>query len=172
MRQFALKAIKPKNKGTNMKTIIASLILALSLNANAGNRLTTDIVDTAVGAGSFKTLVAAVQAAGLVDTLKSEGPFTVFAPTDDAFAKLPDGTVAALLNDIPALTNILTYHVLAGEPCVKSLFKNKMAQTLQGQNLEFRKKNGKFFVNGSMISKVIKVKNGQILIIDSVMLPK
>ncbi|MBW4566351.1 MAG: fasciclin domain-containing protein, partial [Mojavia pulchra JT2-VF2] len=74
-----------------------------------------DIVDTAVSAGSFNTLVAAVKAAGLVDTLKGEGPFTVFAPTDEAFAKLPEGTVDSLLKDIPQLTKILTYHVVSGK---------------------------------------------------------
>jgi uncharacterized surface protein with fasciclin (FAS1) repeats len=89
-----------------------------------------DIVDIAVGAGNFKTLVAAVQAAGLVDTLKSSGPFTVFAPTDDAFAKLPKGTVEGLLKDIPKLKAVLTYHVVAGKVMAADVVKLKSAKTV------------------------------------------
>ena len=94
-----------------------------------------DIVDTAVGAGSFKTLMAAVQAAGLVDTLKGRGPFTVFAPNDDAFAKLPKGTVDALLKDIPKLKGILTYHVVSGKVMSADVVKMKTAKTVQGQEV-------------------------------------
>ncbi len=93
-------------------SLTAATVLAAPAFAGGHSK---DIVDTAVEAGSFNTLVAAVQAAGLVDTLKGEGPFTVFAPTDDAFAKLPEGTVEGLLNDIPTLTKILTYHVVPGK---------------------------------------------------------
>ncbi len=161
-----------------MKMIISAIALALTLAAQTVTaqhppaRLKTDIVDTAVAAGSFKTLVAAVQAAGLVDTLKSEGPFTVFAPTDIAFDRLPEGTVGALVNDKPALTNILVYHVIAGQPRVSSLFKNKTAMTLQGQMLTFKEVNGNRYVNGSLIQQIINVKNGRIFVIDTVMLPK
>ena len=98
--------------------VIASAALAISLPASAADAMTKksqDIVDTAVAAGSFNTLVAAVKEAGLVDTLKGAGPFTVFAPTDEAFAKLPAGTVEALLKDKAKLTAILTYHVVAGK---------------------------------------------------------
>ncbi len=95
-----------------------------------------DIVDTAVAAGNFKTLVTAVKAAGLVDTLKSKGPFTVFAPTDDAFAKLPKGTVEGLLKDIPKLKAILTYHVVAGKVMAADVVKLKTAKTVQGQDVK------------------------------------
>jgi uncharacterized surface protein with fasciclin (FAS1) repeats len=103
--------------------------------AVAQTRLSTDIVDTAVGAGDFKTLVAAVTAANLVETLKSPGPFTVFAPSDSAFAKLPPGTVEALLNNIPLLTKILTYHVIAGEYSAEELVTRGEVQTVQGQRV-------------------------------------
>jgi uncharacterized surface protein with fasciclin (FAS1) repeats len=95
-----------------------------------------DIVDTAVSAGNFKTLVTAVQAAGLVETLKSPGPFTVFAPTDDAFAKLPKGTVESLLKDIPRLKSILTYHVVAGKVTSADVVKLKTAMTVEGEAMK------------------------------------
>ena len=96
-----------------------------------------DIVDTAVAAGSFKTLVAAVTAAGFfVDTLKSKGPFTVFAPNDDAFAKLPKGTVEGLLKDIPKLKSVLTYHVVPGKVMAADVVKLKTAKTVQGQDVK------------------------------------
>ena len=101
-----------------------------------------DIVDTAVSAGSFTTLVAAVQAAGLVDTLKGAGPFTVFAPTDEAFAKLPAGTVEALLNDIPKLTKILTYHVVSGKVLAADVVKLTSAKTVEGSEVKIDASNG------------------------------
>lgn len=101
-----------------------------------------DIVDTAVNAGSFNTLVTAVKAVGLVDTLKGPGPFTVFAPTDDAFAKLPDGTVESLLNDIPLLTKILTYHVVPGKVTSSDVVKLDSAPTVEGSTLKIDSSNG------------------------------
>src|SRR5512141_1481028 len=101
-----------------------------------------NIVDTAVTAGSFKTLVAAVIAARLVDTLKGPGPFTVFAPTDAAFAKLPAGTVDSLLADIPRLTSILTYHVLPGKVMVTDAMKVSSARTVNGQSVTIDHSNG------------------------------
>jgi len=157
-----------------MKKLLALFSIVFALNANASNhRLDTDIVDTAVKAGQFNTLVAAVGAAGLVEALKADGPLTVFAPTDEAFTKLPPGTVESLLGNIPALTNILTYHVVSGEPKLKKLAKKGKAETLQGQMLKFTKTEcGKYFVNGAQILKQVKVKNGQILVVDSVLLPQ
>lgn len=131
-----------------------------------------DIVDTAVATGQFKTLAAALGAAGLVETLKGPGPFTVFAPTDAAFAKLPEGTVEALLADIPALTNILLYHVVAGELSAQSLVDQKMVTTIQGKSVEVRMEGEKLFINNSqVIAKAVKASNGVIYVIDSVLLP-
>jgi len=154
------------------RLMLTAATLVLSISAHAGSRLTTDVVDTAVGAGSFNTLVAAVSAAGLVDALKADGPITVFAPTDDAFAKLPAGTVDALLKDIPALTNILTYHVAAGEQSPRDLLISRSSATLQGQSLAVGFKGGSLYVNKSKVLDVIYVKNGVIYVIDSVLLPK
>jgi uncharacterized surface protein with fasciclin (FAS1) repeats len=136
-----------------------------------------DIVDTAVAAGNFKTLVTAVQAAGLVDTLKSKGPFTVFAPNDDAFAKLPKGTVEGLLKDIPKLKAVLTYHVVAGKIMTADVVKLKTAKTVQGQDVKIDAakwhlhKNVK--INDANVVKAdIVTDNGVIHVIDKVILPK
>ncbi len=132
-----------------------------------------DIVDTAVGAGSFKTLVAAVKAAGLVDTLKSPGPFTVFAPTDEAFAKLPAGTVEALLKDKAKLTAILTYHVVPGAVKAADVVKLKEAKTVQGGSVKITVKDGGVKVDAANVVKTdIECANGVIHVIDSVILPK
>ena len=133
-----------------------------------------DIVDTAVGAGSFKTLVAAVTAAGLVDTLKSAGPFTVFAPTDEAFAKLPAGTVEALLKDIPKLTSILTYHVVAGKVLAADVVKldGKEAKTVQGGSVKISTTGGvKLNGTSNVVTTDIECSNGVIHVIDGVILP-
>ena len=133
-----------------------------------------DIVDTAVGAGSFKTLVAAVTAAGLVDTLKGAGPFTVFAPTDAAFAKLPAGTVESLLKDIPKLTKILTCHVVAGKVMAADVVKldGKEAKSLEGCPIKIGTKGG-VKLNGTVnvVTTDIECTNGVIHIIDGVILP-
>jgi uncharacterized surface protein with fasciclin (FAS1) repeats len=134
-----------------------------------------DIVDTAVAAGSFKTLVAAVTAADLVATLRSEGPFTVFAPTDAAFAKLPEGTVATLLKpeNKAKLASVLTYHVVAGKLSSGDVVKLKEIKTVQGQSLKVEVKDGKAYVDGALISTAdIETSNGVIHVIDSVVLPK
>ena len=133
-----------------------------------------DIVDTAVGAGSFKTLVAAVTAAGLVDTLKGAGPFTVFAPTDEAFAKLPAGTVEALLKDIPKLTSILTYHVVSGKVMAADVVKldGKEAKTVQGGSVKISTTGGvKLNGTSNVVTTDIECSNGVIHVIDGVILP-
>lgn len=131
-----------------------------------------DIVDTAVKAKSFKTLVAAVEAAGLVETLKGEGPFTVFAPTDEAFAKLPDGTVEKLLKDKEKLTAILTYHVVPGAVLAKDVVKLEEAKTVQGGKVKIKVEEDQVFINGAKVVKAdIVCGNGVIHVIDSVLLP-
>ncbi|CAA9539175.1 MAG: Sensory subunit of low CO2-induced protein complex, putative [uncultured Thermomicrobiales bacterium] len=131
-----------------------------------------DIVDTAVSAGQFTTLVTAVQAAGLVDTLKGPGPFTVFAPTDDAFAKLPDGTVEGLLNDIPQLTAVLTYHVVPGRVMAADVVGLSSATTVQGQDLSIDTADGVKVDGANVVQTDIEADNGVIHVIDSVVLPK
>jgi len=134
---------------------------------------TRDIVDIAVEDGRFTTLVAAVQAAGLVDALKDDGPLTVFAPTDDAFAALPEGTVAALLEDIPALSNILLYHVAEGKYMASDVVELTQLETLQGQYLDISVMDGKVMVdNAQIIITDIEASNGVIHVIDAVVLPE
>ncbi|WP_293351190.1 MULTISPECIES: fasciclin domain-containing protein [unclassified Microcoleus] len=130
-----------------------------------------DIVDTAVSAGSFTTLVAAVKAAGLVDTLKGTGPFTVFAPTDEAFAKLPAGTVDALLKDIPKLKKILTYHVVAGKVMAADVVKLKSAKTVEGSEVKIDASNGVKINDSTVTTADVAADNGVIHIIDTVLLP-
>jgi len=136
-----------------------------------------DIVDTAVAAGSFKTLVKAVQAADLVDTLKSKGPFTVFAPTDDAFARLPKGTIEGLLKDIPKLKAVLTYHVVPGKVMAADVVKMKSAKTVHGQEVKIDASKWHLHksvkVNDANIVKAdVIADNGVIHVIDKVILPK
>ncbi|MEJ2448950.1 MAG: fasciclin domain-containing protein [Anaerolineales bacterium] len=134
---------------------------------------TRDIVDIAVEDGRFTTLVAAVEAAGLVDALNGEGPLTVFAPTDDAFAALPEGTVAALLEDIPALSNILLYHVAEGKYMASDVVELTQLETLQGQYLDISVMDGKVMVdNAQIIITDIEASNGVIHVIDAVVLPE
>ena len=136
-----------------------------------------DIVDIAVAAGSFNTLVTAVKAAGLVDTLKSKGPFTVFAPNDDAFAKLPKGTVEGLLKDIPKLKAVLTYHVVSGKVMAADVAKLKTAKTVQGQDIKIDASKWHLHKNpkindANLIKLDVVVDNGVIHVIDKVLLPK
>jgi uncharacterized surface protein with fasciclin (FAS1) repeats len=134
--------------------------------------LPRDIVETAVADGRFTTLAAALEAANLLDTLKGPGPFTVFAPTDEAFAKLPEGTVKALLADIPSLSNILLYHVVSGEVFAADVVNLESAATAQGQSIAVRVEDGKVFLNDSqVIITDIAATNGVIHVIDAVLLP-
>jgi uncharacterized surface protein with fasciclin (FAS1) repeats len=130
-----------------------------------------DIVDTAVSAGSFTTLVAAVKAAGLVETLKGTGPFTVFAPTDEAFAKLPKGTVDELLKDIPKLKKILTYHVVAGKVMAADVVKLKSAKTVEGSEVKIDASNGVKINSSTVTTPDVAADNGVIHIIDTVLMP-
>ena len=159
--------------------IIASILLVPSF-LYAGNyggykdKASMDIVDTAVSAGSFNTLVAAVQAAELVDVLKGEGPFTVFAPTDEAFAKLPDGTLDSLLKpeNKGKLQAILTYHVVPGKVKAKDVVGMSSAKTVNGDSFEISKKDGNVYVDNAKVIKTdIMASNGVIHVIDTVILP-
>ena len=152
-----------------------ALLLTLSFSSSAFAGSKKDIVDTAVTAGDFKTLAAALQAAGLVETLKGAGPFTVFAPTDEAFAKLPAGTVEDLLKpeNKEKLVSILTYHVVAGDVMAKDVVKLSEAKTLNGKEVKIKVQGGKVMVDGANVAKAdIQCSNGVIHVIDSVLLPQ
>ena len=129
------------------------------------------IVDVAVNAGSFDTLVTAVKAAGLVETLSGEGPFTVFAPTDEAFAKLPAGTVEALLKDKEALKRVLTYHVVAGKVTSDQVVKIDEAPTVLGETLPIDTRHGVKVGNAKVVQADVEARNGVIHVIDTVLLP-
>ncbi len=154
-----------------MKSLSRFLIGAVLAVATSVS-FAADIVDTAVSAGQFKTLVKAVQEAGLVDTLKSDGPFTVFAPTDEAFAKLPAGTLEALLKDKQKLAAVLTYHVVPGK-VMASQVRAGQVKTVQGQALMVRTSYGDVMVNDAKVVKTdIVASNGVIHVIDTVVLPQ
>jgi uncharacterized surface protein with fasciclin (FAS1) repeats len=153
-------------------TAVLSLVVALAHAEEKGGK---DIVDTAVAAGKFKTLVAAVKAAGLVETLKGEGPFTVFAPTDDAFAKLGEEKIESLLKDPETLKKILLYHVVKGAVPASEAVKldGKTVETVGGKTLAIEVKDGKVILNGkaTVVKADIKTKNGIIHVIDAVLVP-
>ena len=149
-----------------------AVVSALALPGRAADK---DIVDTAVAAGSFKTLAAALQAAGLVDTLKGDGPFTVFAPTDEAFAKLPAGTVENLLKpeNREKLRAVLTYHVVAGKVTAAQVTKLQTAKTVQGSDVKISVSGGKVKVdNANVVKTDIAASNGVIHVIDTVIMPR
>jgi uncharacterized surface protein with fasciclin (FAS1) repeats len=147
-------------------------LIALTLSAAAlAPAWAADIVDTAVKAGSFKTLATALQAAGLVDTLKGKGPFTVFAPTDEAFAKIPKADLDALLKDKAKLTAVLTYHVVPGKVMAADVKAGKV-KTVQGSDLTIATAGGVKVDNANVIKTDIVADNGVIHVIDSVVLPK
>ena len=136
-----------------------------------GDVATLDLIDTAAGAGDFTTLLAAVEAAGLTDTLRGDGPFTVFAPTDAAFAALPAGTVDALLNDVPTLTNILLYHVVASELPAADVVNQSLVGTVQGSDFKVSVEGGVFVNDAAVTATDIAALNGIIHVIDNVILP-
>jgi uncharacterized surface protein with fasciclin (FAS1) repeats len=131
-----------------------------------------DIVDTAVAAGSFKTLTAALQAAGLVDTLKGAGPFTVFAPTDEAFAKIPKADLDALIKDKVKLTQVLTYHVVAGKVMAADVMKLKEAKTVEGQMAKIDTSKGVKVNDATVVKADVMASNGVIHVIDTVLFPR
>ena len=163
-------------KNLSIGTVALSILLSLGFaGAQAGNHPQKDIVDTAVAAGSFKTLSAALETAGLVETLKGEGPFTVFAPTDEAFAKLPAGTVDDLLKpeNKAKLVSILTYHVVPGSVASGQVVEMTSARTVQGQSVKISAKGGVVMIDGAKVVKAdVKASNGVIHVIDSVILPQ
>jgi len=156
-----------------LATLIASLgMVATTLTATAALAANKDIVDTAVSAGSFKTLAAALTQAGLISTLKGAGPFTVFAPTDAAFAKIPKAQLDALLADKAALTKVLTYHVVAGKVMAADV-KSGPAKSVQGSNITITANNTGVMVDKSRVTATdIVASNGVIHVIDTVMMPK
>ena len=168
MRQFTTFV----TRATVAVIAAAALTLPALSHADAAEQ---DIVDTAVAAGSFKTLAAAIQAAGLVDTLKGSGPFTVFAPTDEAFAKLPAGTVENLLKpeNREQLKAVLTYHVVPGKVTAAQVTQLDSAKTVNGQTVRIRTSGGAVMVDDAKVVKTdVTASNGVIHVIDSVMLPK
>src|SRR5688572_5905495 len=150
---------------------LAALVTLTALPVRAADAK-KDIVDTAVAAGSFKTLATALQAAGLVDTLKGDGPFTVFAPTDAAFAKLPAGALDALVKDKQKLAAVLTYHVVPGKVMAAQVKPGKV-KTVQGESLSVSSQGGSVMVDDAKVVKTdIGASNGVIHVIDTVILPK
>jgi uncharacterized surface protein with fasciclin (FAS1) repeats len=148
------------------KTLIAVALAATSVLAQA-----KDIVDTAVAAGSFNTLATALQAAGLVDTLKGKGPFTVFAPTDEAFAKIPKADLDALLKDKAKLSAVLTYHVVPGKVMAKDVKAGKV-KTVQGSDLTVSTTGGVMIDGAKVVKTDVMAENGVIHVIDTVIIPK
>ena len=158
-----------------IKAVAATAFLVIGMNANADEHshgMDKDIVDTAVGADDFNTLVTAVQAAGLVETLKSEGPFTVFAPTDAAFAAIPEGDLEALLADTDQLTEVLTYHVVPGKVMAEDVVSLDSATTVQGSDVAIEVVDGNVMIDdATVVSTDIETSNGVIHVIDGVLLP-
>ena len=151
-----------------------AVALGLAIGGASVSASQKDIVDTAVGAGQFNTLAAALGAAGLVETLKGPGPFTVFAPTDDAFAKLPDGTVENLLKpeNKAQLTAVLTYHVVPGKVMAEDVVKLDEAKAVSGKMLKIKVDGGKVRINDATVTAAdVPASNGVIHVVDSVILP-
>ena len=159
------------NKITSLSIALAAAVVLTGPAVSNEN----DIVDTAISAGNFQTLAAALQAAGLVDTLKGEGPFTVFAPTDEAFGKLPEGTVESLLQpeNLDQLTAILTYHVVSGAVMAEQVVELTEATTVNGQAVSIQVEGSTVMLdNAQVVATDIIASNGVIHVIDSVILPK
>lgn len=160
-----------------LKTMVIVLAITMGGLQFQGCGSNTDpelqnIVETAIAAGDFETLAAALEAAGLIETLEGPGPFTVFAPTDEAFAALPEGTVEALLMDIPALTEILTYHVVPGDLSSTDVINADFLTTVQGEDLIVTVVDGSVFVNDiEIITPDVEATNGRIHVISGVLLP-
>ena len=160
---------------TPSRLLHAALLLTIPLAGCSDTAVEPDpgdIIEVAAAAGSFNTLATALTAAGLVDDLKGPGPLTVFAPTDAAFAKLPPGTIDALLQDIPTLTNVLTYHVVPGELAASDVVLRTSVTALNGQSVAIQVQNGEVRLNGVLITQTdIRASNGIIHVLDAVLLP-
>ena len=156
-----------------IKAVAITFMVVIGANANADHHgMKKDIVDTAIAAGNFDTLVTAVQAAGLVETLKSEGPFTVFAPTDEAFAAIPAADLEALLADKDQLTAVLTYHVVPGKVMASDVVGLDSATTVQGSDVDIEVVDGGVKIDGAnVVTTDIETSNGVIHVIDAVILP-
>jgi len=164
----------------SQKLIVSALIFAMMFTTlliagdNHKNKSSKkDIVTIAVDAGNFQTLATALTEAGLIEALQGDGPFTVFAPTDEAFAKLPEGTVESLLQDKETLNKILLYHVVPGEVTSKDVVKLKKAETLEGEYITIKANDGGVMINNSKVITVdIMASNGVIHVIDTVLIPE
>lgn len=168
--------IMKRKRNISIYAALAAAFLLLATEALAGNygKKQSDIVDTAVSAGTFNTLAAALQAGDLVDTLKADGPYTVFAPTDEAFAKLPDGTLEMLLlpENKDKLVAVLTYHVVPGKVSASEVVTMTSAGTANGSNLAISVVDGTVFINDSrVVATDIEASNGVIHVVDNVLLP-
>ena len=152
--------------------VVAAALAVLVAPSAVQAQSQKDIVDTAVAAGSFKTLASALQAAGLVDTLKGKGPFTVFAPTDEAFAKIPKAALDALIADKAKLAKVLTYHVVAGKVMAADVMKLKEAKTVEGQMVKIDTSNGVKVNNAKVVKADVEASNGVIHVIDTVLMPQ
>jgi len=153
---------------------LALLLLAastLTFAGSYGKSANNDIVDTATNAGNFQTLLTAVQAAGLVDTLKGKGPFTLFAPTDEAFAQIPKAQLNALLSDKQALIKVLTYHVVPGKVTAQDVVKLSSAKTVEGQSIAISTQDGVKVNDANVVKTDIMASNGVIHVIDKVIMP-
>lgn len=170
-----MKVIRKRNIFGSTTAFLASLVLATSVFAGNYGKKQSDIVDTAVAAGNFTTLAAALEAGGLIETLKADGPYTVFAPTDEAFAKLPDGTVEMLLlpENKDKLVEILTYHVVPGRVNAVEVVTLTSATTANGSTVAIRVQEETVFINDSrVVATDIGASNGVIHVVDTVILPK
>ena len=174
MKSLPLRFLTFKERRDTMKTsFIFGLILSLATATSFAAKPEKNIVETAVGADNFNTLVAAVKAADLADALQADGPLTVFAPTDEAFAKLPEGTVESLLlpENKEKLISILKYHVVAGAVTSGDVVKLKSATTLNGHDVKINSCNGVKINNAKVVTADIHASNGVIHVIDTVLLP-
>lgn len=155
-------------------SLVSAAVVAVAVPAMSAQAQTVDIVETAIAAGNFKTFSKALAEAGLVETLKGPGPFTVFAPSDDAFAKLPPGRLAALMKDKAALKEVLLYHVVTGNLMAADIAKlnGKSRKTAEGGDAKIMMQDAGIMVNNATVTKAdIKASNGVIHVIDSVMMP-
>lgn len=167
-----MKLSKVSTRLTALFAFTFALVATVAIAGNKNYHQKMDIVDTAVSAGSFNTLVEAVKAADLVDTLKSDGPFTVFAPTDDAFAKIPAEDLQALLADKDALSKILTYHVVPGEVTAAEIKNMMSAKTVEGSSITIDHSYGVKVDNAKVVKADIMTSNGIIHVIDTVIIPQ